>query len=343
MTNVHFVGSIGLDTVDEVFFTAGKLLGSHLKRVPDGEPGGRRLWTSWQYPLLRANPFLKVDRARAPTTVTGFLPLTIADGVRPEEVRFGELGYTREARASYQDFLAAKRSGVLPPKVRFQVSIPTPFAIIGRTISEEVRPAVLAAYEKAMLREIQALFKAIPDDDLALQWDICFEMLIWDGRWSAMPPFADMETYFSAMFGRLSEPVPDAVELGFHLCYGDLDATHFVEPLDAGKLCEMANLIARSVKRRIDWIHMPVPINRHDDAYFAPLKDLRLHSETEVYLGLVHAKDGAEGTLRRMAAARKFVPEFGIATECGMARARTPETVMELMRVHAAAAQARLS
>ncbi len=29
MTNVHFVGSIGLDTVDEVFFTAGKLLGSH--------------------------------------------------------------------------------------------------------------------------------------------------------------------------------------------------------------------------------------------------------------------------------------------------------------------------
>jgi methionine synthase II (cobalamin-independent) len=340
MTNVHFVGSIGLDTVEEVFFTAGKLLRNHIRRVPDGEPGGRRLWTSWQYPLLRANPFLIVDKTRASPTATGFLPLTLANGVRPEEVRFGELGYTREARASYQDFVAARKVGILPAQVRFQVSLPTPFAIIGRSISEEVRPAVLAAYERAMLREIQALFKAIPNEDLALQWDVCFEMLIWDGRWSAMPPFEGMEAYFTSMFARLSEPVPDAVELGFHLCYGDLDAAHFVEPVDAGKLTEMANLIARSVKRRINWIHMPVPIARHDEAYFAPLKNLRLAAETEVYLGLVHAKDGVEGTVRRMAAARKFVPEFGIATECGMARARTPETVMELMRVHAAAAEA---
>jgi methionine synthase II (cobalamin-independent) len=336
--NVHFVGSIGLDTVEEVFFTAGKLLRNHVKRVPDGEPGGRRLWTSWQYPLLRANPFLKVDKTRASTTVTGFLPLTLADGVGPDEVRFGELGYTREARASYQDFVAARKAGILLPEVRFQVSIPTPFAIIGRTISEEVRPAVLAAYERAMLREIQALFNAIPNQDLALQWDVCFEMLIWDGRWSAMPPFDGMEAYFSSMFSRLADPVPDAVELGFHLCYGDLDAAHFVEPVDAAKLTELANLIARSVKRRIDWIHMPVPIARHDDAYFAPLKNLRLPKETEIYLGVVHAKDGVEGTRRRIAAARKFVPEFGIATECGMARARTPDTVMELMRVHAAVA-----
>jgi hypothetical protein len=51
---VHFVGSIAFDTPDEVFVTAGELLGPHLKRVPDGEPGGRRLWISWQIPVLRA-------------------------------------------------------------------------------------------------------------------------------------------------------------------------------------------------------------------------------------------------------------------------------------------------
>jgi hypothetical protein len=58
---VHLVGSIGLDTVEEVYRAVGKLLGRRIRRVPDGEPGGRRLWISWQYPLLRANPFLKID------------------------------------------------------------------------------------------------------------------------------------------------------------------------------------------------------------------------------------------------------------------------------------------
>src|SRR5262249_5580603 len=38
-TNVHLVGSVGLDTAEEVFEAAGKLLGPYLKRVPDGEVG----------------------------------------------------------------------------------------------------------------------------------------------------------------------------------------------------------------------------------------------------------------------------------------------------------------
>src|SRR5438067_4159194 len=104
-TNVHLVGSIGLDTVDEVFETVGKLLGPNLKRVPAGAVGGRRLWISWQAPLLRASPFLQVDTSDPQASF--FFPLERAEGVTPEEVRFGELGYAREARASYQDFLAA--------------------------------------------------------------------------------------------------------------------------------------------------------------------------------------------------------------------------------------------
>jgi methionine synthase II (cobalamin-independent) len=338
MHHVHLVGSIGLDSVDEVFQTTGKLLGPYLKRVPDGEPGGRRLWTSWQYPLLRANPFLQVDRSQVSGLTTGFLPLTLAEGVKPEEVRFGELGYAREARASYQDFLQARVRNILPREVRFQVCLPTPFAVIGRTIAEDVRPAVLAAYEKAMLREVRTICAAIPHQDLSLQWDVCFEMLIWDGRWKAMPPFDGMEKYFAQMFRRISEPVPVDVQLGFHLCYGDLDAAHFVEPLDATKMTEFANLIVSNVRPPIAYVHMPVPIARHDDAFFAPLKNLRLPPGTELYLGLVHVKDGVEGTKRRIAAAKKVVREFGIAAECGIARARTPETVNEILRVHAGAA-----
>jgi hypothetical protein len=44
-----------------------------------------------------------------------------------------------------------------------------------------------------------------------------------------------MPETFTSIFARLGRAVPDDVELGFHLCYGDLDAKHFVQPTDAAK------------------------------------------------------------------------------------------------------------
>lgn len=88
---VHFVGSIGLDTVQEVFHTCGTALGARLDRIPDGEPGRRRLWCSWQIPLLRASPFFTVAYPGQAGAV--FDVLKLADGVKPSEARFGELGY----------------------------------------------------------------------------------------------------------------------------------------------------------------------------------------------------------------------------------------------------------
>ena len=41
-----------------------------------------------------------------------------------------------------------------------------------------------------------------------------------------------------------------------------------------------------------------------------------------------------------MAAARKHAPPFGIASECGISRARKPEVVEEFLRVYAGAAAA---
>lgn len=189
-----------------------------------------------------------------------------------------------------------------------------------------------------MRREVGAICAAIPHRELCIQWDVCIEMVIWDGRWQARPGFPGMERVFGEAFARLGGAVPDDVELGFHLCYGDWEAKHFVEPLDATKMVELANLIVANVPRPIAYVHMPVPIDRDDEAFYAPLAQLRLPAGTELYLGLVHVRDGVAGTRRRMAAARRFVRDFGIATECGIARSRTPDLVRETLRVTAAAA-----
>jgi hypothetical protein len=336
---VHLVGSIGLDTVGEVFATCGKLLGPHLKRVPDGEPGGRRLWISWQFAVLRANAYLQADTTTHRSGGIGFHPIKLADGVKPEDVRFGELGYAREARASYLDFVAARDKGVLPRGTRFQVSLPTPFAVIGPFCVAEAREPVLRAYEEAMLREVAAICDGIPHEDLAIQWDVCIEMVIWDGGYPSIPSFPGMDKVFGGSFARLAGAVPADVELGFHLCYGDLDGVHFVQPRDAVKMVELAHLMRDSVKRPLQWIHMPVPIDRSDEAFFAPLRDLALSPSTELYLGLVHAADGVEGTRRRMEAASRSVKDFGIASECGIARARRPELVRQILQTHADAAR----
>ena len=337
-SEVHLVGSIGLDSVEDVFKTVGRTLGRRLKRIPDGEQGPRRLWISFQYPFLLASPLLKPDPDGAHRKNSGFRLLVLADGVKPSDLRFGELGYAREARASYQDFLAARARGDFAKGARFQVCLPTAMAVIRGFCTGPDVAAIEHAYEAAMIREAQAVCAAIPHGDLCIQWDVCYEMIAWDGQpQEFFPPITVMREEMVAALARLSAAIPADVELGFHLCYGDFGAKHAIEPKDAGKLVEISNALATAVKRPIAYIHMPVPRARNDAAYFAPLAGLKLSAGTKLYLGVVHS-DGAEATNQRIAAARPYAADFGIATECGMARQRTPALVQQLLDVHAACA-----
>ena len=110
-----------------------------------------------QYPLLRASAFLVPDPSGAVHRISRFPILCMADGVKPDEIEFGELGYAREARASYQDFCAARERGDLPRHVRFQVCLPTPMAVIYAYCSERDVIAVYNAYERDMTREVTAI------------------------------------------------------------------------------------------------------------------------------------------------------------------------------------------
>jgi hypothetical protein len=98
-------------------------------------------------------------------------------------------------------------------------------------------------------------------------------------------------------------------------------------------VAEIAGSLAAAIERPISWIHLPVPADRDDASYFAPLKDLALDPTTELYLGLIHERDGAAGTQRRLRAAATAVSGFGIASECGFGR-RAPETIPALLQLH---------
>jgi methionine synthase II (cobalamin-independent) len=185
-----------------------------------------------------------------------------------------------------------------------------------------------------MFGEVRRITEAIPHDDLAIQWDLCVEMVIWDGQPSIFPVFPGARELVKQTLKHCLQAVPRDVDMGVHLCYGDWDAKHFIEPLDASKEVELANTVIELADRPVRWVHMPVPIARTDHEFFAPLAALKLGPETELYLGLVH-DDGREPD--RIAAAAKFVSDFGIGTECGVGRERDSEQVRGLIRAHATA------
>ena len=193
----------------------------------------------------------------------------------------------------------------------------------------------------ALKREIDKIAAAIPHEELAIQFDVAsavFARLQREQVGAYGGSKAEMQETFSNILIDLGNRVPAGIELLFHLCYGDSNHRHVVEPKDMGDMVDFTNRITAGITRPINLVHMPVPRDRSDDTYFAPLADLRLRPETELCLGLVHHTDGVEGTRRRLATARKHARAFSIATECGFGR-RKPETIPELLRIHVAAAE----
>ncbi len=329
---VHLVGSIPLENAEAVFRTASAVLGSRLRRLPDGETGERVRWNSWTAPLYERTPGLElVDPPEGNYTPWKQARLVCS----PSELSFGPIGYASYARSSWSTFSTLKRDGVIPEQVRFQVCIPTLIAPMTVLVEESSRAAVEQAFRERLLEEVQEIVDAIPHDELAIQWDVCQDVGIWEGYYPAY--FDDAENGIVERLALMADAIPDDVEVGFHLCYGDFRHQHFMQPKDGGVLTELSNRICASVARRVNWIHVPVPRDRTDAAYFEPFRDLVLRPETEYYLGLVHLTDGIEGTRRRIEAARSVLAGFGVGTECGFGR-RPPETVRALLELHVQAA-----
>lgn len=257
--------------------------------------------------------------------------IKLREGFSTEDIKFPPLGYEQVALESYQVFLELREQGAIAGKCKFQVCLPTPLAPIQFYVHPEDRAAIEPAYEKKLLQELINICNGIPSIDLAIQWDTAVEFALLE---EVFPTFlTDIRADILERLIRLGDAVPADIELGYHLCYGDSGHQHFIEPEDTAKLVDVANGISAGLNRPLNWIHLPVPKERSDTDYFVPLKNLNLHETTELYLGLVHFSDGAEGAKQRVKAARKIKQHFGIATECGFGR-RPPETVEPLMQIH---------
>jgi hypothetical protein len=345
--DVLLVGSIPLDTVEQVFCDFGKPLGPSLKSMPDGEVGPRKHWISRiHYEVLAGHPELETLRypapengveRRNPRNAHDSYLFKVKDGV--ERVRFGDrgwrVGYARDAINSYFVFKTLRDKGQLPPHLRFQVSLASlvsalpPRIFPNQADLEKIRPG----FADALAAEVDTIVRHIPNDDLAIQWDCATEV---QDCYGAVPGYSgDGAIERSvAQFGMLSSRIPESVALGYHFCFGTLGGWPRFAPADLSATVELANATIEASGRRVDWIHIPI-LPGVGEEFFVPLRNLNPRG-ARVYLGIVHNMDGFR---ERLALAKRYLPSFGLAAYCGFGRV-PPQDIPVILTEHLQAVKA---
>lgn len=339
------VGSVPLDTVEEVMRGFGGPLGQYLPALPDGEVGERRSWVNRLcYQIF--NGHADLETLKRPQPIDGLeqlLPRTRDDAwqfrVRPgvDRVRFGNpgtrLGYARDAVSSHFVFKTLREKGLLPADLRFQISIPMVNSVVRPLYFPEpgdvdrVRPG----FEEALAAELAVILERIPHEDLAIQWDLAWEIQAVSGAPGGGPEESQIETHVAPV-ARLCAPIPEDVQLGFHFCFGTFGGWPAFAPATLDATVDLANASVAAADRRVDWVHIPT-LDSVDDAFYAPLA--RLNAEgARVYLGAIHNMATLED---RLDAARKYLPDFGLAAYCGFGRT-PPGDLTRLLEDHLAAA-----
>jgi hypothetical protein len=316
--------------------TAG-VLGTAAPRISDGDQNG---WWGAMARALATNPQVReVGAKKMAGHIEMILPMYELT-VDPSELKLGPYGYDKVAAHSYEAFRELRENGVIPAGTRMQVTLPTAVISVLQILApwQDLAPAA----ERAIKNEIDGIVAAIPHEDLTIQFDVAAEIVINECRdradeadselMEAKIAYPDTWEDAAASVAREAAMVPADVELGFHFCYGNPTGKHVIEPLDTAKMTRLYNQIIAQTGRKVDYLHMPVPISRDDEAYFAPLVGLD-RRETKLYLGLVHPSDGLDGARRRMAAASVTVEDFGVATECGMSP-HPADGFEDILRLH---------
>jgi hypothetical protein len=331
------VGSVPLDTVEQVFRRVGGPLGPYLAYMPDGEVGDRRYWIDGiAYRVLNGHPEIETLRrpAPGPDGVERWRPQGIHDQfqfrVKPgiDRVRFGDpgwrLGYTRDAINSYFVFRQLKKEGVLPAAVRLQVCLPLTYsAVAGFFPDPEDHARIVPGFTAALRAEVAKIAESIPPQDLAIQWDLAVENRYLEATLAQSGVDAAKREAIRLMqpATEISPHIPEQVALGYHSCFGTLNGWPSRQPRDLSGSVILLNAALAASGRRVDFVHLPT-LGSAEDAFFAPLQDLEAGG-ARVYLGAIHHlhdRHNAGGLRRQLVSARRYLSDFGIAAPCGFGR-----------------------
>jgi hypothetical protein len=333
------VGSLPADSTESALRHAAEFFGDLVFALPDGETGPRAAWVGYEREqLVRPNrDVVVVQETESPTGIPRHAYETPVFGIRPGATGLHWDTWPRidDAIASYPVFTALREEGVIPAGLRFQVGLPFPSSALNGFKADFAAdyPVAERAFEDLVARELTRLTEAIPPGDLAIQWDMAYEIQDIEGvlAWTAEGAWER----FAGPVTRLTRLIPEDVMVGYHLCYGTFPEWPMYEARDMGLLVRMANFAVANSGRSVDWLHLAGPryLRSEDRAFFRPLVDLD-PGDARVFLGIVLPIDGAAGLRRRHDTASRYLSDFGVAMYCGFGRQPGADGT-ETMREHA--------
>jgi hypothetical protein len=338
-SDLLLVGSLPAESRDAALRGAAERFGDLVFALPDGETGPRAAWVGYEREqLVRPHPDVEtVQTTGSPTGVPRHAYETPVFRIRDAvgELHWDTWPRIDEAISSYEHFRQLKEDGVVPRNLRFQVGLPFPSSALNGFKADFARdyPVAERGFEDLVRRELARLTDHVPPEDLAVQWDVCYEVLDIEGvlAWTADGAWER----FAGPVGRLARLVPEGALMGYHLCYGTFPEWPMYEARDMGLVVHMANHAVANSDRPVDWVHLAGPryLRSEDHEFFRPLADLDV-GDTRVYLGIVLPLDGIEGLRRRHSTASKHLSDFGVAMYCGFGR-QPGQDGAETMREHA--------
>ncbi len=328
------VGSVPLETPEQVFRTFGPSIGDHFAYLPDGEQGDRAHWIDGiAYRVLNGHPQLETFSRPAPDEHGpdtwhpqgdhDQFKFRVIPGV--QEVQFGEpgwrLGYARDALNSYFVFKTLKNEGVIPAHVRFQVCLPLTYSALGLFVPDEEDLLKIApGMTRALRAEVDNIGSLIPPDELAIQWDLAIENRRIEAKLVAGDPDGAWEEakVVAAPMEEVNAGLPDEVHVGLHSCYGTVNGWPSRQPGDIRGTVLLLNAHAAAAGRRTDFVHFPT-VKAADDAWFNPLADLNV-GDARIYVGAIHHLHGEAGLRAQLDTVKTYLPDFGLAAPCGFGR-----------------------
>jgi hypothetical protein len=339
-TGVHFNGSVNLADAETVMREITSRIPAGVRRMTEGETGDRGNWVFFQRQKFAAMP--EFEEAPVPETGGDYerLPvLQLASGVSPDDVSWPDIGYAAAYDDSFATFRRLQDEGIIASDTRLQLQFPTPIAALSM-VSPQDAQRLAPSYASALFADLHQALDTLPHDRIAVQWDVAVEIGLLTGGFPVeAPPF---DTVVAGLVACLDQ-VPDDVPVGVHLCYGDFQHAHFVQPESLALQVQLLDALTASARRAPAFAAFTVPQGRSDAAYFEPLRELHADPTTELAFALVpyHPADQPPGTTAEQARlidtylgqSSGGARNWSVCTECGMGRV-DHEDVPQLLDLH---------
>ncbi|WP_279580606.1 hypothetical protein [Fodinicola feengrottensis] len=325
------IGTLPGDSTEEAMRAALDRLGPHLRRLPDGETGSRRVWIVGLIRGFRDHPDLEVAKDGDMHDYKSQLHFRVRKGhqLTGDKLDLGYLAAYRDSRPVFDRL--TEEAGVRPT---YQVGIPGDLNLAmfatGPTRMLRTRPA----FTDATLRDLRQIH-AESHGEVVFQLEVPAETV---SVTMAPAPLRGLAAgWMAASVVKLAKAAPAGARFGVHLCLGDLGHQALGKLRTAAPLVKLANAVAARwpAGRPLDYVHAPLAQGDQppslDPEFYRPLAGLRLPPSTPFVAGFLHEGRSLDEQRRILAMIEDAVGHpVDVAAACGLGR-RSPEAAYTTM------------